>query len=77
MEAEEWKAKQEREAKELRSNMAYLSDEQREVIHKTQKVLMATLQSVHDCHDLWMSDIRDLDEVMWRMKRMFPEATDD
>ena len=77
MEAEEWKAKQEREAKELRSNMAYLSDEQREAILKAQRALSGTMQSIHDCQDLWMSDIRELDEALWRLKNMFPEATDD
>lgn len=77
MDAEDWKAQRERQKKEMRSNMAYLSDEQREAILKAQKALAGTMQSIHDCQDIWMSDIRDMDEALWRLRNTFPEAEDE
>ena len=48
-----------------------MSDEQRETVKETEKHLSSALQMLFECQDLYLSDIRNLEQSMWDLRRSF------
>lgn len=48
-----------------------LSQEQRDAVKEAYEAISGAMQSMHDCQDLWMSDVKKLDESMWQLRRQF------
>jgi hypothetical protein len=48
-----------------------MSDEQLETVKETEKHLSSALQMLFDCQDLYLSDIRNLEQSMWDLRRSF------
>ena len=48
-----------------------LQVEQREVVEDTFKTLRSTLNTLYDCQDIWLSDVKKLDDCMWKLKQQF------
>ena len=55
-----------------------LSQEQRDAVKEAYEAISGAMQSMHDCQDLWMSDVKKLDDSMWQLRRQFNlEGNDD
>jgi hypothetical protein len=48
-----------------------MSDEQLETVKETEKHLSSALQMLFECQDLYLSDIRNLEQSMWDLRRSF------
>ena len=48
-----------------------MSDEQRKTVQETEKHLSSALQMLFECQDLYLSDIRNLEQSMWDLRRSF------
>jgi len=55
-----------------------LSQEQRDAVKEAYEAISTAMQSLHECQDLWMSDVKNLDDSMWQLRRQFNlEGKDD
>jgi hypothetical protein len=48
-----------------------LTDEQMKAIKETERNLSSALQMLFECQDLYLSDIRNLEQSMWDLRRTF------
>jgi len=48
-----------------------LQDDQQAAIRQTFKALEAAQNTLSECHDLWLSDIKELDHAFWQMRYNF------
>ena len=48
-----------------------LTDEQMKAIKETEQHLSSALQMLFECQDLYLSDIRNLEQSMWDLRRTF------
>jgi hypothetical protein len=48
-----------------------MTDEQMKAVKETEKHLSSALQMLFDCQDLYLSDIRNLEQSMWDLRRSF------
>jgi hypothetical protein len=48
-----------------------LTDEQMKAVKETEKHLSSALQMLFECQDLYLSDIRNLEQSMWDLRRTF------
>jgi hypothetical protein len=48
-----------------------MSDEQRTTVKEAEKHLSSALQMIFECQDMYMSDIRNLEQSMWDLRRAF------
>ena len=48
-----------------------LTDEQMKAIKETERNLSSALQMLFECQDLYLSDIRNLEQSMWDLRRPF------
>lgn len=48
-----------------------LTDEQMKAVKETEKHLSSALQMLFECQDLYLSDIRNLEQSMWDLRRSF------
>ena len=48
-----------------------MSDEQIKTVKEAEKHLSSALQMIFECQDLYMSDIRNLEQSMWDLRRSF------
>ena len=48
-----------------------LTDEQMKAIKETERNLSSALQMLFECQDLYLSDIRNLEQSMWDLRRNF------
>tara|TARA_B100001093_G_scaffold215265_1_gene206536 strand:- start:545 stop:778 length:234 start_codon:yes stop_codon:yes gene_type:complete len=51
--------------------MKSLTEDQLKAINKTYKAIEDALFNVREIEDLYLSDIRNLDNVMWKLKHEF------
>ena len=55
-----------------------LSQEQRDAVKEAYEAISSAMMSLHECQDLWMSDVKKLDDSMWQLRRQFNlEGNDD
>ena len=48
-----------------------LTDEQMKAIKETERNLSSALQMLFECQDLYLSNIRNLEQSMWDLRRTF------
>jgi hypothetical protein len=48
-----------------------MSEEQMKAVKETEKHLSSALQMLFECQDLYLSDIRNLEQSMWDLRRSF------
>jgi len=48
-----------------------MSEEQMKAVKETEKHLSSALQMLFDCQDLYLSDIRNLEQSMWDLRHSF------
>lgn len=48
-----------------------LSNKEKEIIWKTFKTLRNTSNQINDVHDLWLSDVRDIEMSFWDLYNNF------
>ena len=48
-----------------------MSDEQLKTVKETEKHLSSALQMLFECQDLYLTDIRNLEQSMWDLRRSF------
>jgi phosphoribosylaminoimidazole-succinocarboxamide synthase len=67
------KKKTESQSKEIKrkKGIENLTDEQMKAIKETEKHLSSALQMLFECQDLYLSDIRNLEQSMWDLRRTF------
>ena len=74
---EYWEKKRESEALERQERIDGLSKEQRDAVKEAYQAISAAMMSLHECQDLWLSDVKKLDDSMWSIRREFNLANDD
>jgi len=48
-----------------------MSEEQMKAVKETERHLSSALQMLFECQDLYLSDIRNLEQSMWDLRRAF------
>jgi hypothetical protein len=48
-----------------------MTEEQMKAIKETERHLSSALQMIFECQDMYMSDIRNLEQSMWDLRRAF------
>ena len=48
-----------------------MSEEQMKAVKETEQHLSSALQMLFECQDLYLSDIRNLEQSMWDLRRSF------
>ena len=48
-----------------------MSEEQMTAVKETEKHLSSALQMLFECQDIYLSDIRNLEQSMWDLRRAF------
>jgi hypothetical protein len=48
-----------------------MTDEQMKAVKETERHLSSALQMIFECQDMYMSDIRNLEQSMWDLRRNF------
>jgi hypothetical protein len=66
-----WDEQREQERGDRQGRLDQLSQEQREAVREAYNAISSALMSLHECQDLWMSDVKNLDSSMWQLRRQF------
>ena len=53
-----------------------LQDDQQAAIRQAYKALEAAQNTLSECQDLWLSDIKELDRAYWQMRHNFLAVLD-
>ena len=48
-----------------------MTDEQMKAVKETERHVSSALQMLFECQDLYLSDIRNLEQSMWDLRRSF------
>ena len=48
-----------------------MSEEQMKAVKETERHLSSALQMLFECQDLYLSDLRNLEQSMWDLRRNF------
>ena len=48
-----------------------MTDEQMKAVKETERHLSSALQMLFECQDLYLSDIRNLEQSLWDLRRAF------
>jgi len=66
-----YKAKRDKEEAIIKKTMKGLSNDQLKAIEETHKSLGNALNMLGEMNDLYLSDIRKLDDAFWKLKHQF------
>jgi hypothetical protein len=73
-----WDKQREKDRACRQKSIDKLSEEQREAVKKAYDAISSAMMSLNECQDLWMSDVKNLDDSMWQLRRQFNlEGKDD
>ena len=67
----EYQIEREREEAIIKKTMKGLSSDQLKAIEETHKSLANALSMLTETNDLYLSDIRKLDDAFWKLKHQF------
>jgi hypothetical protein len=73
----EWELKQEDILINRKKGLKALSAEQREAIKLAHQSLVNVLGNIQDMEDIYLSDIRDMNNAMWKIRHEFDIANGD
>ena len=66
-----WEIERDKENIKKSKAMKSLTTEQLNAIKETHDVLVSVTQMIAECSDLYLSDIRELENAMWKLKHQF------
>ena len=66
-----WEIERHKENIKKSKAMKSLTTEQLNAIKETHDVLVSVTQMIAECSDLYLSDIRELENAMWKLKHQF------
>ncbi len=67
----EWEIERERLAKERAEGMKGLTKDQMQAIKRVHRTLKNVLHNIREMDDIYLSEIRDMDEAMWKVEHQF------
>ena len=71
----EWQLNYDKKQKKIltdrKKGIKSLTKEQFEIVEKAHRSLSDVLQNIYDMDDIYLSDIRELNTVMWKLKHEF------
>lgn len=50
-----------------------MNEEQIKAIKKAFDALNGAISTINDCHDLWLSDVRDMETAFWSLHNQFKD----
>lgn len=70
--SDQWEA--ERQERDVKRCAAFdrLEPDQKDAIRQALETMAHCLEMLHDCHDLYVSDVSKLDNAYWALKNKFP-----
>jgi len=70
-----WQLNHEKNQKKIitdrKKGIDYLSKEQKEVVQKAHIIMSDILHNIYEMDDIYLSDIREMNTVMWKLKHEF------
>ena len=71
-----WEQKRKERNQDNRDAFNALQDDQQAAIKQAFKALEAAQNTLSECQDLWLSDIKELDSAYWQMRHNFLAVLD-
>ena len=71
-----WEQKRKERNQANRDAFNALQDDQQAAIKQAFKALEAAQNTLSECQDLWLSDIKELDRAYWQMRHNFLTVLD-
>jgi len=72
-----WEIERDKENTLKSKAMKSLTTDQLKAIKETHNVLVSVTQMIAECSDLYLSDIRELENAMWKLKHQFVLENDE
>ena len=66
-----WDEQRKQERGERQGRLDQLSQEQLDAVKEVYDALNGAMSSLNECQDLWLSDVKKLDDSMWQLRRQF------
>jgi len=66
-----WDEQRKQERGERQGRLDQLAQEQLDAVKEVYDALSGAMSSLNECQDLWMSDVKKLDDSMWQLRRQF------
>ena len=73
----DWQIKQDKINSERKKGLKALSSEQREAIKLAHQSLVTVLGNIQDMEDIYLSDIREMNGAMWKIRHEFNLSNED
>ena len=67
----EWQLENEKREKERAEGMKGLTEDQMQAIKRVHRTLKNVLHNIREMDDIYLSEIRDMDEAMWKVEHQF------
>ena len=67
----EWQLENEKREKERAEGMKGLTKDQMQSIKRVHRTLKNVLHNIREMDDIYLSEIRDMDEAMWKVEHQF------
>ena len=67
----EWQLENEKREKERAEGMKGLTEDQMQAIKRVHRTLKSVLHNIREMDDIYLSEIRDMDEAMWKVEHQF------
>jgi ribosomal protein S2 len=67
----EWQLENEKREKERAEGMKGLTKDQMQAIKRVHRTLKNVLHNIREMDDIYLSEIRDMDEAMWKVEHQF------
>tara|TARA_R110001606_G_scaffold369905_1_gene526146 strand:+ start:40 stop:276 length:237 start_codon:yes stop_codon:yes gene_type:complete len=72
-----WEIERDKQDRLKVKSMKSLTVDQLNAIKETHNVLVSVTQMIAECSDLYLSDIRQLENAMWKLKHQFVLENDE
>jgi hypothetical protein len=73
----QWEIERDKEDALRTKAMNSLTVDQLNAIKETHKTLANVLEMIRDCNDIYLSDVRKLDDAFWKLKHQFNLGIDE
>ena len=73
----QWEIERDKEDALRTKAMNSLTVDQLNAIKETHKTLYNVLEIIRDCNDIYLSDVRKLDDAFWKLKHQFNLGIDE
>jgi hypothetical protein len=66
-----WDEQRKQERGERQGRLDQLAQEQLDAVKEAYDAISGAMSSLGECQDLWLSDVKKLDDSMWQLRRQF------